>query len=126
MNIFSILGSIIFGVATILYVLLCLGFPLGEYALGGKYKILPSKLRIACGLSVLVQLFAIMIVLQTGGVIPLVFSLKVTKYICFFFAFYLSLNTIINSLSSSKKERFIVTPLSLIGTICFWITAFNA
>lgn len=126
MNIFSILGSIIFGVATILYVLLCLGFPLGEYALGGKYKILPSKLRIACGLSVLVQLFAIMIVLQTGGVIPLIFSLKITKYLCFFFAFYLSLIFIINVLYKKKKEKFIITLLTVIESICFWITAFNA
>ncbi len=40
-------------------------------------------------------------------------------------ASYLSLNTIMNAISRSKKERFIMTPLSLISAICFWITTLN-
>ena len=52
-------------------------------------------------------------------------SFKVTKYICFFFAAYLSLNTIMNMISKSRKEKYVMTPLSLIAGICFWITAFQ-
>ncbi|MBU5677759.1 hypothetical protein KQI88_15170 [Alkaliphilus sp. MSJ-5] len=122
----SILGALVFGIATIIYVLLALGFPLGEFALGGKYKVMPIQFRIVCAISVLVQLFAIVIILQAGGIISLLFSLKATKMICFFFAAYLSLNSIMNALSNSKKEKFIVTPLSIIAAVCFWITAFNA
>lgn len=122
----SILGALVFGIATIIYILLALGFPLGEFALGGKYKVMPIQFRIVCAISVLIQLFAIVIILQTGGIIPLLFSLKATKMICFFFAAYLSLNSIMNALSNSEKEKFIVTPLSVIAAVCFWITAFNA
>lgn len=121
----SILGALTFGVAAIIYILLALGYPLGEYAMGGKYKIMPNHLRIACAISVLIQVFGIMIILQTGGFIPLLFPIGITRRICYFFAIYLSLNTIMNTLSKSKKEKHIITPLSIVSAICFWVVALN-
>ena len=58
-----------------------------------------------------------------GGFISLWFSAKITKIIGIVMAVYLSVNTIMNFLSKSKKEKYIMTPLSLIAAICFWITA---
>ena len=58
-----------------------------------------------------------------GGLIPLWFSDKVTRTICIVMAVFLSLNTIMNFISKSKKEKYIMTPLSLVSAICFWITA---
>lgn len=58
-----------------------------------------------------------------GEFIPLWFSDKVTKIIGIVMAIYLSLNTVMNFVSKSKKEKYIMTPLSLISVICFWITA---
>ena len=122
---FSILGAVLFGVIAIMTVLVACGFPLGEFTMGGQHKILPKKFRLAAVVSVAIQVFATIIILQTGGFIPLWFSFKVTKYICFFFAAYLSLNTIMNMISKSKKEKYVMTPISLIAGICFWITAFQ-
>lgn len=122
---FSILGAVLFGVIAIMTVLVACGLPLGEYTMGGQHKILPKKFRLAAVISVAIQIFAIIIILQAGGFIPLWLSFKVTKYICFFFATYLSLNTIMNMISKSKKEKYVMTPLSLIVAICFWITAFQ-
>ena len=122
----AIIGAITFGIAAILYILIALGLPLGEFAMGGKYKIMPPKPRIMIAVAVLIQLFAIMIILQTGGIIPTLFSIKVNRIICYFFAAYLSLNSLLNAFSKSKKERYTATPLSIITAICFWITAMNA
>ena len=122
---FSILGAVLFGVIAIMTVLVACGLPLGEYTMGGQHKILPKKFRLAAVISVAIQIFAIIIILQAGGFIPLWLSFKVTKYICFFFATYLSLNTIMNMISKSKKEKYVMTPISLIAGICFWITAFQ-
>ena len=122
---FSILGAVLFGIIAIMTVLVACGLPLGEFTMGGQHKILPKNLRVAAVISVAIQIFAMIIILQAGGFIPLWFSFKVTKYICFFFAAYLSLNTIMNMISKSRKERFVMTPLSLIAGICFWITAFQ-
>ncbi|EFX53540.1 hypothetical protein HMPREF9422_0376 [Streptococcus cristatus ATCC 51100] len=119
---FSILGAVVFGAIAMMTVLVACGLPLGEFTMGGQHKILPKKFRIAAVILVAIQIFAMIIILQAGGFIPLWLSFKVTKYICFFFAAYLSLNTIMNIISKSKKEKYGITPLSLIAAICFWIT----
>lgn len=122
---FSILGAVLFGVIATMTVLVACGLPLGEFTMGGQHKILPKKLRVAAVISVATQIFAMIIILQAGGFISLWLSFKVTKYICFFFAAYLSLNTVMNMISKSRKEKYVMTPLSLIAAICFWITAFQ-
>ncbi len=121
--IIAIAGSTVFFVISILYVLVAIGLPLGEFMMGGKYKKAPNRIRFIIGFSVIVQWFAIIILLQTAGLIPLFFSSSVTKGICFFFASYLSLNVGMNLLSESKKEKYIMTPLSIIAAASFWLTA---
>ena len=122
---FSILGAVLFGVIATMTVLVACGLPLGEFTMGGQHKILPKKLRVVAAISVAIQIFATIIILQAGGFIYLWLSFKVTKYVCFFFAAYLSLNTVMNMISKSRKEKYVMTPLSLIAAICFWITAFH-
>ena len=121
----SILGAVLFGLIATMTILVACGLPLGEFTMGGQHKILPKKFRVVAVVSVGIQIFAMIIILQAGGFIPLWLSFKVTKYLCFFFATYLSLNTIMNMISKSKKEKYVMTPLSLIVGICFWITAFQ-
>ena len=121
----SILGAVLFGVIVTMTVLVACGLPLGEFTMGGQYKILPKKFRVVAVISVTIQIFAMIVILQAGGFISLWLSFKVTKYICFFFAAYLSLNTIMNMISKSRKEKYVMTPLALIAGICFWITAFQ-
>ena len=50
------------------------------------------------------QLFAIIIALQGGGYLGLWFAYEVTKIICYVFAGYMVLNTIMNFISKSKKD----------------------
>lgn len=121
----AILGASIFGVIAVLDLLITLGLPLGEFTLGGKHKVLPPKMRIASGVSFFVQIFAAVIILQVGGIVPFWFSEGISKGICYFFAAYLSLNTVMNISSKSKKERYVMTPLALLAAICFWITAIS-
>ena len=106
-------------------VLVACGLPLGEFTMGGQHKILPKKFRVAAVISAAIQMFAMIIILQAGGFVSLWLPFQITKGICFFFAAYLSLNIIMNLMSKSKKEKYVMTPLSLIAAICFWITAFQ-
>ncbi len=122
----SVLGAILFGIIAVMTLLVTLGMPLGEYTLGGKYKVLPSRLRVASGISFFVQLFAMIIVLQTGRIITTGISFGVARGLCFFFAAYLSINVIMNFFSNSKKEKYVMTPLSIIAALCFWLTAISS
>ena len=118
----AIIGAITFSVVIILSVLIICGLPLGELTMGGQYKVFPKKLRIVLVTQLIFQIFFVIVILQMGGV-PLWFSKKVTKIICIVMAVYLSLNTVMNFVSKSKKEKCIMTPLSFVAAVCFWITA---
>ena len=61
--------------------------------------------------------------LTMGGFMPLWFSDNTTKIICIVMAVYLSFNTVMSFISKSKKEKYVMTPLSAISAVCFWITA---
>lgn len=119
----AVIGASAFSIVIVLSVLIICGLPLGELTMGGQYKVFPEKLRFVLMAQLILQILFVVIILQMGGVIPLWFSYDVTKIICIIMAVYLSLNTIMNLISKSKKEKYIMTPLSLISAICFWITA---
>ena len=119
----AIIGAIVFLVVIVLSILIICGLPLGELTMGGKYKVFPKKLRFVLVAQLLLQIFFIIVILQLGGFIPFWFSAKTMKIIGIVMAAYLSLNTIMNFISKSKKEKHIMTPLSVMAAACFWITA---
>ncbi|UGB30560.1 hypothetical protein [Metabacillus sp. B2-18] len=61
------IGSISFLLVAILYVFLALGFPYGDFAMGGKYKVMPKQMRLTCIFSVFIQLIAVMFLLHVGN-----------------------------------------------------------
>lgn len=119
------IGSITFLCVMILYVLLVLGFPLGEFAMGGKYKVLSKQYRFACALSVLVQLFAILVLMQLGNIFSFGLPENIVKGSAYFLGGYLCINTVMNGLSKSRKERLVMTPLSAITAFCIFYTIMN-
>ena len=121
----AIIGAVSFSVVIVMSFLLICGVPLGEFTMGGELlDNVPKKIRIVIAVSqLIVQLFFTVVVLQAGGIIPLWFSEKITKIICIVMAVYLSINTVMNLFSKSKKEKLVMTPIALISAICFWITA---
>ena len=117
----AIIGAGVFSIVIVLSFLIVCGFPLGELTMGGRYKVFPKKLRIVLVMQLIIQIFFVVIILQMGGLIPFWFSENATKIICIIMAVYLSFNTIMNFISKSKKEKYIMTPLSAISAVCFWI-----
>lgn len=119
----ALIGTCLCVVVIILSILLICGLPLGELTMGGQFKVFPKKLRILLIIQLVLQVFFVIIILQMGVYISLCFSYNVTRIICIIMAVYLSLNTVVNFISKSKKERYIMTPLSFVTAICFWIVA---
>lgn len=119
----AIFGAIIFGVIVLLYVALLLGKPFGEYAMGGKYKVIPKRNRMVFAVSILIQLYGIVALLQAGNVVQVGLPTGVARVSCYIFAVYLTLNVFMNAFSRSRKERWVMTPLSAIVALCYWIVA---
>lgn len=120
----SITGAVLLLAVAVMEILLIFGLPLGEFTMGGRYKVLPPMYRMFAASSVILQLFGAAMILQGGGLMNMWFAGKVIKIICFVFAGFFAVNTVMNIISPSKKEKYVMTPLAAVGTCCFAVTAF--
>lgn len=57
----ALIGSILLISDTVLYVLILLGLPLGDFVMGGKQQKATAQLRVAIAISIPIQLFAILL-----------------------------------------------------------------
>ncbi|MDX8360310.1 hypothetical protein [Cytobacillus sp. IB215316] len=112
----SIIVAIMFAFIAVFQVLLALGVPLGEFAMGGFYKVLPIKLRIISFINAIILLFMGVVFLQHTNFLN-IFNFLPTNILVWVITVYLGLNTIKNLISKSKKERYVMTPLSSIAFI---------
>ena len=118
------IGAVLLGVVIVMSILLICGLPLGEFSMGGRFgKVWPPKVRVVAISQLLTQCFALYIILAGGAILPFFINLTVTRVICYVFAAFFLGNTVMNAISPSKKEKFVMTPMSLAAFVCFLITA---
>lgn len=120
----SITGAVLLLAVAVMEILLIFGLPLGEFTMGGRYKVLPPMYRMFAASSVILQIFGAAMILQGGGLMNMWFAGKVIKIICFVFAGFFAVNTVMNIISPSKKEKYVMTPLAAVEACCFAVTAF--
>ena len=117
----AIAVAVIFLSIAIFQVLLSLGYPLGEYAMGGLYKVLPNKLRIISAFNAMLLIFMGFVFLHHANVFD-VFRFLPTDILVWVITIFLGINSLANLVSRSKKERFVMTPLSSVAFIlCLYI-----
>lgn len=122
MQILAFIGAALLAVVIVMSILLICGLPLGEFSMGGRFgKIWPPKIKLLGVTQLLTQMFALYIILVAGTGIPYFINYIVTRVICFVFAVFFFGNTFLNIISPSKKEKFVMTPMSLISAVCFLV-----
>lgn len=120
--ILSIIVTFMFISIAVFQVLLALGLPLGEFAMGGYYKVLPYKLNVVSAINAIILLVMGVVFLQHTNVIN-IFNVLPTNILVWVITVFLGLNTIANLISRSTKEKYVMTPLSSIAFIlCFMIS----
>ncbi len=104
-----------FGMA-LLQLLLVFGAPLGEYVLGGKHEVLPPKMRLLSVLYTCVFIIVGLSFLQAVEIIAPVFGAAFMKVTLIIYTLFLAYAVIGNGfLTKSKKEKYVMTPISIIG-----------
>ena len=120
----AVIASVLLAALIIFQLLLAAGLPLGAYAWGGQYSgVLPTGLRWASLAAILILALAAWSVLAGAGLVPLGAGSRVPGIAVWVFAAYFTLNTVMNLISRSPSERFVMTPVSLVLAICFVIVA---
>lgn len=124
-TVITVLGLLILAALSFFQLLLVIGKPLGNYAWGGQYEVLPRRLRIASVSSiVLYVVFGIFLLSKAGmvNVIPDGMFLTTTMWVL---TSYFVLGVFMNAISRSKKERALMTPVALSLAVIFLIATLN-
>jgi hypothetical protein len=123
-NIFAIIAVIIFILLTFIQITLAFGAPWGKIAWGGKIEgKLPRNLRIGSLLTVFIFIFITITTLDRVNLISVFNNSQISVVATWIFAGFLVLNTLGNFMSVSKWEKRIMTPASLIASVCLFIIA---
>jgi uncharacterized membrane protein len=108
-----------------LHSLLILGAPFGKYVLGGSNKFLPLKKRVISGIFSLLFFIVGLSYLQYIKWFEIGFSNGFVNISLVLYTIFLAYAIIANGLlTKSKKEKYLMTPLSLLGFICSIIVLF--
>jgi hypothetical protein len=121
----AVIACVILAFLAVFQVLLAIGLPLGRAAWGGFHRVLPSKLRWASVAAVPVLLAAGWVVLARAGFVHPGSSSQTVRILAWVFGGYFVFNTIVNALSKSPPERWLMTPLSTALGFCFAVVAIS-
>lgn len=110
----------------IFQLLLALGFPLGKFAWGGAHKALPSKLRAASLLSIVLYTVFAVFILEKADIIQLINAKFVTETAMWILTTYFFIGIVMNSISRSKGERLVMTPLATVLAFLFLYVTLTA
>ncbi|MGO4187420.1 hypothetical protein [Pseudarthrobacter sp. TAF60_1] len=106
----AILACGLLAALAVFQVALITGAPLGRMAWGGQHRVLPTNLRILSSVSIgLYAIFAYAALAEADLVPPLIGESLMTVTI-WVMTGYFALGVLMNGLSRSKPERFVMTP----------------
>ena len=108
-------GLIVFQVAA------ACGAKVGRYTQGGRSAELTTKQRIFAGVSIIVLIVTGYVLSAKAGLINTPLSPNAIHIASIIFALYFSANVVMNLLSRSKHERFIMTPIAAVIALAFWL-----
>jgi hypothetical protein len=102
---------------------LAAGAPWGAYAWGGQNPgVLPTKFRVASGISVVLYLAVVLVPLGAAGWI----SWTPPTWLLWALTAFFVLGVLANGASRSKAERAIWTPITAVLAVCFLLLALQA
>lgn len=122
----AIIAAVLFAVMGVFQLLLALGLPLGKLAYGGKYERLPTNMRIMSLVAIGIFVLGLISVIERAEIIIIFNNPILVLVVVWVITIYLAFNTLLNAISKSKPEKLIMTPLSLILSICCFIVAIVA
>ena len=94
--------------------LLASGLPLGQAAWGGKYRILPIRLRIASLLAAATIALAAVIILEKADVFTVFNNQTLVTCGTWIFTVFFGLSIFMNLMSRSRLEKRIMTPVAVV------------
>ena len=108
-----VLATAVHAALAVLQALVAAGLPYGRLVWGGTHRVLPARLRIASGASILLYAAFTAVLLSRAGVLPgadTAFVVVATWVLVGYFV----LGIVMNSLSRSRAERWTMVPVCVV------------
>ncbi|MDP9843944.1 hypothetical protein [Streptosporangium lutulentum] len=125
MSAFAIIGLILLALLAVFQIALAAGAPLGRFAWGGQYDVLPRNLRIGSVVAVPIYVVFALFLLSKAGLVSIIGEPLLTIGM-WVIVIYLVLNSVLNLLSRSKFERSVMTPVALVLGAVFLVVTLTA
>jgi len=102
---------------------LIMGKPYGEYAWGGRHKVLPKNLRRGSLSSLFIYAFMALVTIEKSGIKDSFLSESFARSAMWFIFGYMVLGALTNAASRSKKERNVWTPILVVMSVITFLIA---
>lgn len=120
----AVVAYLLLGALAVFQIALAAGAPLGSLAWGGKHRVLPRGLRIASAVSVLLYaLFAAIIAGAVSSLDRFGDHVAETPIGIWILTAYFGLGILVNLISRSRPERFVMTPVAAVLCACCLVIA---
>jgi hypothetical protein len=119
----AVLAAVLLALLVCFQLLLAAGLPLGRAAWGGGHRVLPASLRWGSLAAAIVLAALAYAVLVRAGLAGSGGRGKFVRASIRVFTVYFALNTVMNALSVSSYERYIMTPASAALVVCMILVA---
>ena len=110
----AVLVCLVLGALAVFQGLLVLGAPLGRFAWGGQYRVLPVSLRAGSLVSIIVYALIATVVLARADLVSPGIPDGVVRTLTWVVVAYFLLGIGLNLASRSKPERAVMSPLSAV------------
>ena len=118
---FALALTVVLAALAVFQLALIFGAPLGRFAWGGQHRVLPARLRIGSGVSILIYAVIALIAWDRVGAIDL-FGEQFSEVAMWVIFGYFVLGILMNAISRSKPERFTMVPVSIVlAVLSFFI-----
>ena len=121
MSVLFVAALVLLAGLTVFQIAAACGAKVGRYTQGGGSAELTTKQRVFAGVSIIVIIVTGYVLSAKAGFIDTPLSPNNIHIASIIFALYFSANVVMNLLSRSKYERFIMTPIAVIIALAFWL-----
>lgn len=118
----AVAATVLLGGMAIFQLLLASGVALGRFAWGGRYAVLPARLRVGSAVSLAVYAVAAVAALGHAGVLDGAGGTW-AHVVVWGFAVFAAASVPLNALSSSRSEAVVMAPLSAVLAALFLLVA---
>ena len=119
----AIIGAVLLLLVVVMSIAMLFKSPLKALVSGGMFKLATAKGRAIFVITLLLQVFFAILLLQLGHIISPWLSHNITKIVGIVVAVYLTINCIPGILSKGKKGQLVMVILSAVVAVCYWLNA---